>query len=360
MEPLLGVPAGWLPRESAELDAYMREMLAGGRIAVTDTSRALARARAVPAAVAPGLAGVPGDAAAHDRVAAAIDPPGLRVRVAPARRARARALDDGPSNLAAAASGARTGVAGGAAPGWRAANVGNDGRTTIPHVRSAELQFRARAPRITPRVMPAPRRGSKEARYERRESTSNDHPPKLPTDNARATDAPLKRRAANVGSRSGMVSPARVQRSYGRPAADRTCSRQLGEDVAGPKSPAGPASRSAQGCVPSAGDHVARGVRVVDSGLGAWTSGRAVDVARRPAVAAPGRSGRDRRRERARIRAAVLLHAERGPGSQARPGSRPGLHGVHGVRPRSDVPLGTNARQITASRPASHGSARSC
>ena len=42
MEPLLGMPAGWLPRDSAQLDTYMREMLAGGRIVVTDTSRALA------------------------------------------------------------------------------------------------------------------------------------------------------------------------------------------------------------------------------------------------------------------------------------------------------------------------------
>jgi uncharacterized protein (DUF2236 family) len=48
MEPLLGMPAGWLPRDSAQLDAYMREMLAGGRIVVTDTSRALARAVLYP------------------------------------------------------------------------------------------------------------------------------------------------------------------------------------------------------------------------------------------------------------------------------------------------------------------------
>ena len=48
MEPLLGMLPGWLPRESAELDAYMREMLAGGSIAVTDTSRALARAVLYP------------------------------------------------------------------------------------------------------------------------------------------------------------------------------------------------------------------------------------------------------------------------------------------------------------------------
>lgn len=48
MEPLLGMPAGWLPRDSAQLDAYMREMLAGGAIAVTDTGRALARAVLYP------------------------------------------------------------------------------------------------------------------------------------------------------------------------------------------------------------------------------------------------------------------------------------------------------------------------
>jgi uncharacterized protein (DUF2236 family) len=43
MEPLLGMPAGWVPRDSAQLDTYMREMEAGGTIVVTDTSRALAR-----------------------------------------------------------------------------------------------------------------------------------------------------------------------------------------------------------------------------------------------------------------------------------------------------------------------------
>ena len=48
MEPLLGMPAGWLPRDSAQLDTYMREMLAGGSIIVTDTSRALARALLYP------------------------------------------------------------------------------------------------------------------------------------------------------------------------------------------------------------------------------------------------------------------------------------------------------------------------
>jgi uncharacterized protein (DUF2236 family) len=48
MEPLLGMPAGWLPRESAQLDAYLREMLAGGTLVVTDTSRALAQALLYP------------------------------------------------------------------------------------------------------------------------------------------------------------------------------------------------------------------------------------------------------------------------------------------------------------------------
>ena len=49
LEPLLGMPAGWLPRTSAQLDAYMRESLASGSLVVTDTSRALARAVLYPA-----------------------------------------------------------------------------------------------------------------------------------------------------------------------------------------------------------------------------------------------------------------------------------------------------------------------
>jgi uncharacterized protein (DUF2236 family) len=44
MEPLLGMPNGWLPRHSGQLDIYMRDMLSSGRLTVTDTSRALARA----------------------------------------------------------------------------------------------------------------------------------------------------------------------------------------------------------------------------------------------------------------------------------------------------------------------------
>ncbi len=48
MEPLMGMPAGWLPRDQAQLDSCMAEMLAGGRIVVTDTSRALAHAVLYP------------------------------------------------------------------------------------------------------------------------------------------------------------------------------------------------------------------------------------------------------------------------------------------------------------------------
>jgi len=48
MEPLLGMPAGWLPRHSVALDAYLRGMLAGDTLVVTDTSRALARALLYP------------------------------------------------------------------------------------------------------------------------------------------------------------------------------------------------------------------------------------------------------------------------------------------------------------------------
>ena len=48
MEPLLGMPAGWLPRSSAQLDGYLHDMLAGGSLVVTDTSRALARAVLYP------------------------------------------------------------------------------------------------------------------------------------------------------------------------------------------------------------------------------------------------------------------------------------------------------------------------
>jgi uncharacterized protein (DUF2236 family) len=48
MEPLLGMPAEWLPRDASQLDAYVRDMLAGGSLAVTDTSRALAHAVLYP------------------------------------------------------------------------------------------------------------------------------------------------------------------------------------------------------------------------------------------------------------------------------------------------------------------------
>jgi uncharacterized protein (DUF2236 family) len=48
MEPLLGMPDGWFPRDSRQLNTYMREMLAGSGLAVTDTSRAVARAVLYP------------------------------------------------------------------------------------------------------------------------------------------------------------------------------------------------------------------------------------------------------------------------------------------------------------------------
>ena len=48
VEPLFGMPAGWLPRHAADLDAYMRDMHASGTLVVTDTNRALARAVLYP------------------------------------------------------------------------------------------------------------------------------------------------------------------------------------------------------------------------------------------------------------------------------------------------------------------------
>jgi uncharacterized protein (DUF2236 family) len=48
MEPLLGIPAGRLPRDAAALDIYMRDMLDGGTLVVTGASRKLARAILFP------------------------------------------------------------------------------------------------------------------------------------------------------------------------------------------------------------------------------------------------------------------------------------------------------------------------
>ena len=48
MEPLLDIPDGLLPRNTTELHAYMRDVLGSGQIAVTDSSRALARAMLYP------------------------------------------------------------------------------------------------------------------------------------------------------------------------------------------------------------------------------------------------------------------------------------------------------------------------
>jgi uncharacterized protein (DUF2236 family) len=48
MEPLLGMPARWLPRNTAQLDTYVRETLASGTLVVNETSRALAGAVLYP------------------------------------------------------------------------------------------------------------------------------------------------------------------------------------------------------------------------------------------------------------------------------------------------------------------------
>ncbi len=48
MEPLLGIPDGFLPRNMGQLDAYMRQMLDAGHIVVSDRTRALARAILFP------------------------------------------------------------------------------------------------------------------------------------------------------------------------------------------------------------------------------------------------------------------------------------------------------------------------
>jgi uncharacterized protein (DUF2236 family) len=48
MEPLLGMPVGWLPRSHSELNAYLRRTLDGGSLRVTDASRRIARALLYP------------------------------------------------------------------------------------------------------------------------------------------------------------------------------------------------------------------------------------------------------------------------------------------------------------------------
>src|SRR5687767_6614737 len=104
----------------AGLDAarqlYARD--AGGREHRRDRHQPGARTcDAVPAALVPGMAGVSRAAVDHDRIASAIHPPGLRLRVARARRAGIRALDGVAPNVAAAASAARSRVADGEASG---------------------------------------------------------------------------------------------------------------------------------------------------------------------------------------------------------------------------------------------------
>ena len=48
MEPLLGIPAGLLPRDSAHVDAYVHGMMDGRRLDVSQRSRRLARAILFP------------------------------------------------------------------------------------------------------------------------------------------------------------------------------------------------------------------------------------------------------------------------------------------------------------------------
>jgi uncharacterized protein (DUF2236 family) len=51
IEPLLGIPAGMVPRTTEQLRRYMDAMLASGEIAVTDTARRLAREVVNPSGV---------------------------------------------------------------------------------------------------------------------------------------------------------------------------------------------------------------------------------------------------------------------------------------------------------------------
>jgi uncharacterized protein (DUF2236 family) len=48
MEPLMGMPPDTFARDAAQLETYMRDMLASGTLVVTDTSRALAQALLYP------------------------------------------------------------------------------------------------------------------------------------------------------------------------------------------------------------------------------------------------------------------------------------------------------------------------
>jgi uncharacterized protein (DUF2236 family) len=48
MEPLMGMPPDTFARDAAQLENYMRDMLASGTLVVTDTSRALAQALLYP------------------------------------------------------------------------------------------------------------------------------------------------------------------------------------------------------------------------------------------------------------------------------------------------------------------------
>jgi uncharacterized protein (DUF2236 family) len=73
-EPLLGIPAGSLPRSHAALQTYLAAMLASGEIMVTDTARRLARELLNP----PGLRWLGPLAWLYRVVAIAFLPPALR------------------------------------------------------------------------------------------------------------------------------------------------------------------------------------------------------------------------------------------------------------------------------------------
>ena len=136
------------------------------------------------------------------------------------------------------------------------------------------------------------------------------------------------------------VGPGR-HRSYGRPAPDRTCSRQLGEiDLRPPSTRL--AGRSAQGCVAPAG-RSCPWWRAGCGPLGTLLGHLAVRSMspRRPAVASASERPDAIAALSVLVSLVLFFYTRSGrPGSETHPRSGPGLHGVHGLRPRADVPLG--------------------
>lgn len=86
VEPLLGIPGGSLPRSVADVGAYLCTMLAGGRIVVTDTARALARDLLSP----PGMRAVWPVAWVYRVVTIGLLPPSIRAAYGLAWRGRHR------------------------------------------------------------------------------------------------------------------------------------------------------------------------------------------------------------------------------------------------------------------------------